>query len=360
MSKYNSNAGFKNYDVDEEISSENVATPFSKIKSGLVIGGIALGIIVVIIILLAIFARNESPSENTEAEETKPATTEKLDYYELFGVETTSEEEEITIDNPYTIAPTTQPITTAPVTSPTVPTTTKPAPTPKPSTNNQSSKSSSQNNGSTSGGSGNNQKSTNNSSGNSGAGNQSSTSQNKTQSSAPKINTSSKTPTTIAVKSVSISKSSISIFKGSSKTLSAGVSPSNATNKSITWSSGDNSIATVSNGKIHAVGVGSTKIYASSNNGVKAECSVVVKERAVSDDSITIEPAEKSILLGRYVTIELKGARTCTWSFSNPFVLSQASVNGTKIKVKGVKKGMSNVEATLPNGKKYKCKITVK
>ena len=50
MSKYNSNAGFKNYDVDEEISSENVATPFSKIKSGLVIGGIALGIIVVIII----------------------------------------------------------------------------------------------------------------------------------------------------------------------------------------------------------------------------------------------------------------------------------------------------------------------
>ena len=85
------------------------------------------------------------------------------------------------------------------------------------------------------------------------------------------------TQTTIAVTSVSLDKSTATIAVGKSVTLSATVSPSNASNKTITWSTSNSSVATVSDGTVTGQSSGTATITATSNNGKSASCSVTVQ-----------------------------------------------------------------------------------
>lgn len=83
----------------------------------------------------------------------------------------------------------------------------------------------------------------------------------------------------VPVTSVSVSPTSATISVGATESLTATVSPSNATNKSVTWSSGDTSIATVSSsGVVTGLVPGSTTITATAKDGSgkKATCSVTV------------------------------------------------------------------------------------
>lgn len=87
------------------------------------------------------------------------------------------------------------------------------------------------------------------------------------------------TPSVVKVSSVSLNPSSLSLTKkGQTAQLSASVSPSNATNKSVTWSSSNSNVATVSNGMVTAVGNGSATITATAadGSGKKASCSITV------------------------------------------------------------------------------------
>ena len=85
----------------------------------------------------------------------------------------------------------------------------------------------------------------------------------------------------VDVTSVSVSKSSVSVKKGETATVTATVSPSNATNKTITWTSSNTSVATVSGGVITGVKAGTATITAKSNNGKTATVSVTVTEDSV-------------------------------------------------------------------------------
>lgn len=85
------------------------------------------------------------------------------------------------------------------------------------------------------------------------------------------------TQTVIAVESVSLDKSTTTIATGKSITLTATVSPSNASNKTITWSTNNSSVATVSNGTVTGKSAGTVTITATSNNGKSASCTVTVK-----------------------------------------------------------------------------------
>lgn len=68
------------------------------------------------------------------------------------------------------------------------------------------------------------------------------------------------------------------VTAGSSFTLSAAVEPSNATNKSLIWSSSDTGVATVEGGKVTAVNPGAAVITvkASDGSGKQAACKVLV------------------------------------------------------------------------------------
>ena len=82
---------------------------------------------------------------------------------------------------------------------------------------------------------------------------------------------------TVHVSSVSLNKNSTTIAVGGSETLTATISPNNATNKNVTWSSNNTSVATVSNGTVTGVAAGNATITATTvDGGQTANCAVTV------------------------------------------------------------------------------------
>ena len=99
MSKYNSNAGFKNYDVpSEEENQETVSSPLSKLKTGLIFGGIAFGVVVILVVVMMLVSNGEEKSDDM-VDNSSQVEVASYDYDELFGV--TTAPEETTIKNPY-------------------------------------------------------------------------------------------------------------------------------------------------------------------------------------------------------------------------------------------------------------------
>ena len=91
-------------------------------------------------------------------------------------------------------------------------------------------------------------------------------------------NNNNKKDDTIEVSSIKHSKSSLSLKVGENSTLTATINPSNATDKKVTWSSSNKSVATVdSNGKVVAVGPGTAVITAKVGNKT-VTCTVTVTE----------------------------------------------------------------------------------
>ena len=79
------------------------------------------------------------------------------------------------------------------------------------------------------------------------------------------------------VTGVSLNKNALSLAVGGTETLIATITPGNATNKNLTWTSGDEDVATVNNGVVTATGTGTTNITVTTADGNKtATCTVTV------------------------------------------------------------------------------------
>ena len=86
------------------------------------------------------------------------------------------------------------------------------------------------------------------------------------------------------VTDVSLNKTSLTLTDGGSETLTATITPSNATNKNVTWSSDNQNVATVENGKVTAVGAGTATIKATAadGSGKSDTCTVTVTAKTYS------------------------------------------------------------------------------
>lgn len=121
------------------------------------------------------------------------------------------------------------------------------------------------------------------------------------------INITRSTQQRIPMTAISLNKSSVSLFKGDSTTLTVNYSPSNTTdNKSVTWSSSNTSVANVSNGKVTAVGKGEATITAKVGS-FTATCKVTVSADVKigdidGDSSVTIADA---LMIFKYKTGEM-------------------------------------------------------
>ncbi|MGJ0844720.1 Ig-like domain-containing protein, partial [Clostridium tertium] len=96
----------------------------------------------------------------------------------------------------------------------------------------------------------------------------------------------------VKVIGVSLDKTSVELKINESLGLKASISPADATNKDVTWTSSDEKIAKVdANGKVIAVGAGKVTITVTTKDGgFKATCEVIVK-----DDNGTTNPIENIV-----------------------------------------------------------------
>ena len=173
------------------------------------------------------------------------------------------------------------------------------------------------------------------------------------------------TPATVAVESVSLDKTSLSLVVGDTETITATVNPDNASNKTVNWSSSSTAVATVdANGNITAVAVGTAVIIASTVDGGKtAFCTVTVTaSAAVPVQSVSLNKTELSLNVGESVTLtatvlpENADNKAVTWSSSDAAVATVDS-NG---KVSAVAAGSAVITVKTTDGEKTAtCTVTV-
>ena len=104
-------------------------------------------------------------------------------------------------------------------------------------------------------------------------------------------------PTPVKVEKVTLVPESLNLLVGEEAELSYTVEPENADIESVTWSSSDAAVATVSEGKVTAVAAGQA-VIALKVNDVEARCSVTVEEPFIPVESITLSMTEISLLEG--------------------------------------------------------------
>ncbi len=165
----------------------------------------------------------------------------------------------------------------------------------------------------------------------------------------------------ISVESVEISEATLALKEGDSATLTATVSPDDATNKNITWTSSDNAIATVdATGKVTAVKAGKATITATTSNpNVTATCEVTVSP--ILAESVTLDATTAELKVGETTILtatvlpENTSDKTVTWSSSDEAV---ATVDATG-KVTAVKAGTAVITAKAGDVSAT-CTVTVK
>ena len=104
----------------------------------------------------------------------------------------------------------------------------------------------------------------------------------------------------VEVSSVELDKTSAQLKAGETVTLTATVKPDDATDKTVTWSTSDSSVATVDNGVVTAIKVGSATITAKAGDK-SATCSISVVPTLVT--SVTLDQTNASLRVGETVTL---------------------------------------------------------
>ena len=160
-------------------------------------------------------------------------------------------------------------------------------------------------------------------------------------------------------KSISVSPSLISINIGGSRKINVNISPDNA-NKSVTWRSLNSDVATVSSdGLVVGKSEGTTKIVASTVNGLDAYVNVEVVDKIINVEKISVEPTNMEINVGERkefnYTISPDNA-------TNQGVMISSSddeiVTINDNNIIGVKEGNATVTITTVDGD-YSAKINV-
>lgn len=167
----------------------------------------------------------------------------------------------------------------------------------------------------------------------------------------------------VEAESIALNESEVDLQIGeglvSSVSLSGTVSPTDASNKHINWSSEDEKVVTVDgNGTVQAVGNGTTNVVASTVNGKTAVCKVTVTTPAtaiaIGNESLTIGKKENFSLVP-VLTPETSTDGTTYVSSDEKIV--RVEKDGT---LTGLKKGSAEITATTDSGVSTTVTVTVK
>jgi len=167
---------------------------------------------------------------------------------------------------------------------------------------------------------------------------------------------------TVAVQGVKLSSPSLTLMVGDVGQLTATVTPDNATDPSVTWSSSNPAVASVNAGSVTGIAEGSATITVTTADGAKsATCLVTVNDYHA--ESVAISPAGDLAMakgetqkLTATVSPEKAVDKTVRWSSSNESVVT-VSTDGTVTAVGG---GQADITVTTNDlGKTATIHVTV-
>lgn len=177
-----------------------------------------------------------------------------------------------------------------------------------------------------------------------------------------------KEPNKVAVTGITLNPTSVKLVIGKSEKLSATVTPADASDKKVVWSTDNTAVATVSDGVVTAVAPGSATITAkSSDGGFTATCAVTVDKILV--ESVSLSPTSLALTLGEKVvvtaTISPSDAtdKTISWVVipNNVVTLSDSGDNLSR-EFEAVGAGNAVITAYATGGSgvvKAECNVTV-
>ena len=166
------------------------------------------------------------------------------------------------------------------------------------------------------------------------------------------------------VQAISLNATQKDLIIGDAFTLTATLSPENATNRNVVWKlvSGD-AISLSNTGVIQAKKVGEALVRAEAadGSGITAECKVVVKPRLVQAISLKLE--KDTVAVGEHFTVTAdvlpKNATNSTlqWSVSDPLLLKHLGAGSFE----ALKTGSATITAQARDGSKQEasCRIEI-
>ncbi len=174
-------------------------------------------------------------------------------------------------------------------------------------------------------------------------------------------------PEVVPVAGITLDKTTASVEAGKSLTLTATVTPDNATDKTVTWTTSDRSVATVdSTGIVIGIKAGTATITAKAGEKT-ATCTVTVtaastEPEVVSVTGVTLDKTTATLDINQTLTLVATVApenatnKAVTWASDNTGVAT-VDANG---KVTAVAAGTANITVTTADGgKTATCAVTV-
>ena len=165
----------------------------------------------------------------------------------------------------------------------------------------------------------------------------------------------------IPVSSISLNKTSEVLRIGETSTLIATINPSNATNKTLKWSSSNNNVATVNNGVVQAINSGNATIIVSSSNGKTASYQLTVQGIRVESVSLNKSSVEGLVYDKEQLTASVYPSNATnkgiTWTTSDPNIVKVSSTGQIEL----VGRGTATITArSVDGGKEATCTVVAK
>ena len=177
------------------------------------------------------------------------------------------------------------------------------------------------------------------------------------------------TAAAVKITNIELDNNTLSIDNGSSETLTATITPPDATNQILTWSANNENVTLAPSGNTcivtgKAVGESIITVSANDGSGKSATCTVTINFVNVPVEGVSLDKTEATVKVGRSVnltaTITPEGATNpaVTWTKDNDNIT--LTPNSNIVTVMGVTKGTSVVTVTTSDGSHTaECRITI-
>ncbi|MCR4903357.1 MAG: Ig-like domain-containing protein, partial [Butyrivibrio sp.] len=171
---------------------------------------------------------------------------------------------------------------------------------------------------------------------------------------------------TIAVSGVSLSNKKASVAVSGTLKLTATVSPSNASDQSLTWTSSDESVATVdASGIVTGVSKGTATITVTTSNNKKATCTITVTDGTATN--LKLNKTSLSLAYGGEGTLtatinEDALSKTLSWSTDSEDIITITPSDDTlSATISAKASGTTTVTVATTDGSELSatCKVTV-